>query len=101
MSIDTTSFPQTAEEGFDAIRRLLNQSNQIEMKFIPTRYPYTYAYDYVRERSVTGSRHDAGLWVRQVASVTGMQAETLVEFLADAYLRQYNIQRPAEEPAAA
>jgi len=101
MRTDTTNVPTTAEEGFAAIRRLLNQSNQIEMQFIPTRYPYTYAYDYVRERSVTGSRHDAGLWVRRVADITAMPVETLVEIFADAYLRQYNIQRPAQELAAA
>jgi hypothetical protein len=57
-----------------------------------TRYPYTYAADYVRglpsptPHGVSVSRADASAIVAGIAEVLGITAESLAEQLADAYL---------------
>lgn len=60
--------------------------------FIPTRYPYTYAYDYIRSHNeefgvpLATSRADcAGLFK------DGPAKEEVVRLLADAYLREHGI----------
>lgn len=84
----------------DPVGRVADKIVEIETRlapsspFIPTRYPYTYAYDYVRTHL-----RDFGLKdMASRADVAGLlrdhpSKELIVRILADAYLRENNIRR--------
>lgn len=71
--------------------------------FIPTRYPYTYAYDYLRshatdfgiDQDTAGSRSATAGWLRQHLGYGSDDPRHLpiVEALADAYMKLWRIER--------
>lgn len=63
--------------------------------FSPSRFPYTYACDLVRnEVASLDSRAEASAWIRDKAHTAGLPHEHVAEMLALAYMRRYNIQIP-------
>jgi uncharacterized protein YcaQ len=81
-------------------------------QYIPTRYPYTYACDFIRQhpyvvpvqvRNDMVCRFDASLMSRSDASqvcrvwaeVEGRDSEDLARILADAYLHIHRVEKPA------
>lgn len=69
--------------------------------FIPTRYPYTYAYDYMRSHVHDFdlpdgiSRGECSMVLTGWCAITGEDKETSVVRLANAYMQEFNID-PAE-----
>lgn len=74
--------------------------------FIPTRYPYTYAYDFVRShhdivppeilKDSNGSRSETSAVVERWANSLGLDENDVCKVFADAYMAEYNISFPAE-----
>lgn len=73
--------------------------------FVPTRYPYTYAYDYLAYHdrefaidadAVAEGRSGVARWLRRQmdASVQPSQFLEALQLLADAYLREWHITIP-------
>lgn len=83
----------------DEIRRIIHSienAEPVRNSFIEGRYPYTYAYDYVRSHQrqfgIPGE-------MRSRADVSAMyrdspDKEAIVRLLADAYCREHNIWNP-------
>jgi hypothetical protein len=73
-------------------------------RYTPSRYPYTYGWDYVRVHSSdfgwysSPSRADVSGWVRRQvqtddAAATDERVQEVAKVLADAYLRENGISR--------
>ena len=63
--------------------------------FIPSRYPSTYARDYVRQHSNADmNRYDAGQAIRAWAKQEEIDPTSLFFALADRYVAKHNIARP-------
>ena len=56
-----------------------------DMKESP-RYPFTYAYDWLRSAGVATSRADAASWASSAAEAMGITKEQLVERAASEYV---------------
>lgn len=54
------------------------------------RYPYTYAYDWLRQAGVAESRADAADWVRRVCEATGQTKEDICVKAAGEYMHYWN-----------
>ncbi|WP_341719892.1 hypothetical protein QQG74_09400 [Micromonospora sp. FIMYZ51] len=83
-------------------------------QFSPTRYPYTYSADFIRQNPHVVPAHirdqvpveDPNLFSRSEAArmktlwaaAEGRDVRELAEVLADAYMQVWNIQRPEETP---
>lgn len=63
----------------------------------PTRYPYTFAYDWLREAGLAESRADAAKFVRERAEELGLDAEDLIVKAADEYIAYWSAQEEAEQ----
>jgi len=95
MSASATDVATRITEKIQEIESRPNQS----VTFIPSRYPYTYAYDYLRDHAydfglgATASRADSSAWLRaQLDQDTTEDAHNMiVESLALAYLREHRI----------
>lgn len=94
----TTSPLDVIDAAVNAIERVISGS-----KFIAGRYPYTYAYDYVRShwvvfKEVLGlpgpmpSRSEMSAHL-QVFCPDPRLAQEMITRLADAYLREHHIER--------
>jgi hypothetical protein len=63
----------------------------------PTRYPYTFAYDWFREAGLAESRADAAKFVRERAEELGLDAEELIFKAADEYIAYWSAHEEAEQ----
>lgn len=81
-----------------------------------SRYPYTFAYDWMRQAGVAGSRADAAEWAVRAAKAVGVDVKEFIERAADEYIEYWkkheeaealareklgyyaNIQPPSDEP---
>ena len=65
-------------------------------EFSPSRYPYTYAADYLRQISTHGdlSRADASRIRKTIAAACGIDDATVASALADLYLEKWGIAKP-------
>lgn len=64
--------------------------------FVPSRYPYTYCADQIREWSGCGmSRSEASRLKRHLAEAVGMTEGSFARKVADEHLRMRGIERPA------
>jgi hypothetical protein len=63
----------------------------------PTRYPYTFAYDWLREAGLAESRADAAGYVRKRAEELGLDAQTLIVKAADEYITYWSKHEEAEQ----
>lgn len=88
---------------FETVKDVIAQIEQrpeFVMPFTEDRYPYTYAYDYLRthweqfglERWL--SRGECAALFRGPDGELREDKEQICELLADAYLRQWHIERP-------
>lgn len=86
--------PSTPERALATIR-VIESAPPFSMQFTPGRYPYTYAYDYMREHwadfglNSLLSRGDCANYFRG-----NPDKDAICVLLADAYMRQYNIEKP-------
>jgi hypothetical protein len=64
--------------------------------YIATRFPYTYAADYLRKVNPNISRGEASLIRKLVAEAAGIPDDVLAEILATEYMSENNITRPEE-----
>lgn len=94
------------------VETLRLKTHKTKMGFIPGRFPYTYAYDFVREfpsilpemiheilTDVTFSymsRHDAAVAVREWAAMEDWDVEMLCSRMAVAYCKYYDIDIPED-----
>lgn len=62
-----------------------------------TRYPYTYAYDWVREAGLAESRGDAAFWCKHEAIRRGVEKDYLCRILADQYVKYYEMLQIAND----
>ena len=75
--------------------------------FIPTRYPFTYAYDFARNHADDFdfphylSRAETSAWVTHYADITGQDRGDVVVALADGYIAQWNVKVTDEQKADA
>lgn len=65
------------------------------MSFIPTRYPYTYAADYIRGLFDTSgiSRAEAAHLISSIAQILERDREAIAKIFADAYLEKWDIKK--------
>lgn len=83
---------------------LAKEGEPSEQGFTPTRYPYTYAWDFVRNHQrpqsdtvfdfpsdIAGSRSETSGWVRKFTRSYGMDREEVAHLLADAYMNVHGI----------
>jgi len=78
-------------------------------RFIPTRYPFTYAYDFVREfytelgfdefgrRESFDSRAETSGVVGKYCEAKGLERRQVVIMLANYYLEYYNVRVESDE----
>lgn len=94
----------------ELIDRTLTAIEKLHPQFSPTRYPYTYAADFLRSHAgivpdeIAGaswrqfpSRGEASRMRRKWASELGMGDEDLARKFADAYLREHHINKPGSD----
>jgi hypothetical protein len=112
-SLAAATAPATADEHdlpawiIDAIASVQRASVQRPTPASPARYPYTYAYDFVRQHHPAfgfpdmPSRADVATWLRSRLRAHSEDAPVLaaaVRALADAYLSEHNEVLPEAEP---
>lgn len=82
-------------------------ASAIATTYIPTRYPYTYACDFIRQHPQVVpvdagrtygeiSRSEVGPIIRRWAEIERCDADDLINALADAYLRVRGIEKSEE-----
>lgn len=90
------------------IQTALDEHKQDRATFIPTRYPFTYGYDFLRAHAShfgfnegPYSRGDAANLTREYAQRTGLGRPDIIIALADAYLTRWDIEATDEQKEAA
>lgn len=97
----------TENDTLESFRAIVNAHVQKPMRqgFIPSRYPYTYAADFLRahpemvpghirkELVVIESRSDASRARQRWAEELGIDDADAAEVLADAYLKENGVER--------
>lgn len=66
----------------------------IRYEYTATRFPNTYAYDFLRMAGVAASRGHAACKLREFCAERGLDREVEVIALAYAYMNYYGIHKP-------
>lgn len=77
------------------VRHLATPKAEPALEFSVSRWPYTYAYDHVRNRVASvDSRGDAGQYVKLLAHDAGLPQDFICELLATAYCIENRVKLP-------
>lgn len=92
----TENTPTTWTDIIDVANRIdaIERTPPPGMAFSPTRYPYTYAYDYMRSHAEQFGLPNNLSRAECAGIVRGEHKEAVVRLLADAYLREHHIEAP-------